>query len=403
MKFLNKTFLFAAVSAVAAIGLVACKSESSKTDLFAIDSDLARSNMTGYYVYQVVDTANMNVTIKEWNLTDGGRGYFSEVSTGNNLDVNTRDSLTWSAEMSEDNLSMIVYGQLKGEDLTFEWQNGVIETKDYLTSKSAISLADVLRSVNDNFANVDFINSDVKYHTRIDTVPYLAWKTTVKFVEPEDTTAAKKELYDENIVGNEDTLLWYCKTHDFGALTCLEVDTAENKIISTVYVDPKASESARTKGKHGVTYLVAYETTEPREVKIGPEYQVTCELQFSRQDKKNVANYKYQYQSWSREYYDESPLDLSKVKTVDSTYVISNAVWTPVTFYANSKFNVLLDGTEEISVKETVGGVETRNEEVKNDILKLMQFSGFTPNKEDAKGNKVLSNLEYNEMKFLIK
>ena len=374
MKFVNKTIRLSAIAAVAVIGLAACQ-QKDKTDLFAVDSDLAQKTLLGIYVGVQVDTANMNTTLYEWKLENGdaGRvGLFKLASTGNGLDASEETSLTWSeAVMSDDKLSFTIPVVINGQEKNLLWRDGVIETDGYVTTKQVISMADALRTINNQFANFDFVYNDTVNYVTVsyDTVPYLAWETQVVEWSTEQIEAYKAEL-----LGMVDTIAW------FNANFPPEARGATSEIPDTVRFATKPLVTGLFRGLVPVSHedtIINSESTVH-----GPLTIVNSELVCNRSDAKvNTGSYSYRVQTWNDEFY-KNP-DSKKALHTDSAYVMSDAKWTPSAFTNVKKFVVSLKGNEKV----TVDGKETSKAGAIID-LPLQSF-------ESAKGTVEINGLKY--------
>ena len=188
-----------------------CKKE---TDLSALDAKIAHKTIPGIYIYLAVDKESVSTTMYEWCLEDNNgtrTGYYRVASTGNGKDSDEKKSLTWSdATMAEDGLSMTIPVVIEGKSKELVWRDGVIVTDGYATTKSIISMVDVLRTVHESFANLDFVYDDTTNYvtSRMDTTYYLAWKTQVVNYTQEQIDSAKQALIDL-----ADTLTWFNATY----------------------------------------------------------------------------------------------------------------------------------------------------------------------------------------------
>ncbi len=381
MKIPTQCFSVALLAAGLLLGLSSCRDE--KKDAVDISNGIALKTMVGTYVYSSANKEDMTLSIYEWrlddNTTDGKVGYYRVVRTGNGVEEDTTDSLIWSATPAEDNLSMQVSAVFENQKQDLTWKNGVLYLDDYTTAKTAGSQATYLRTLNDQFANVTYAYNDTTYVMKLDTVYYLAWKTNVTFVKPQDTAAIVAKLYQDNIEGKEDTLAWFLATYPNAGIP------------AGITVADKAS----SKGTYGITYLESYETFRMDLVSVGYGSIINTEMTFNRVDKKNTASYTYRMRSWTNDYYF-NPDEVTAIHT-DSLFSITNAVWSPVAVTNARKFEVALYGTRHVEKSITVAGeVQTPEQALPEDQEVLFQMPFASWNTSDG-------SIEYNETKYKLK
>lgn len=376
-----KNKLLVCAFAVAAL-LSSCQ---KKADLFEIDSRIAQKTLQGFYAYVGVDSVNMATTLHEWNLVDnenGRVGYYRVASTGNGLDGDVTDSLTWEpATMAEDGLSMKVPVTLKaGGAKQLVWSDGVISVDGYSTTGELLSKASILRSVGENLANLDFVYSDTSYYitSRNDTMPYLAWKTEVVYW-PQDSIDAYK-LY---LIEMADTLAWFNAN----------LPNGEVAVPDTVRFGKNPQSSGQYKGLYKGLIPRAYETEVIRVIKTnhGPLHIINSEMIFNRSAALvNEGSFYFHEQTWSEECYTK-PADTTAVHT-DYLAQLSDAKWTLSALTNIKKFNILLKGHWQMNETGEKGGVaQTPKSEDKNGYFIELPLSAF--NKTD--GEVVLDEHKY--------
>lgn len=333
--------------AMVAMVFTSCKKQE---DLYAIDAQIAENSILKdgtsprLYIYIDVDSAAMNTTLYEWSFVNdslGRGGYYRVASTGNGLDGDVTTPITWSkATMSEDGLSMSIPVKVGDKELVLKWQDGVLITPDYTTERNIISVADVLRAVNTNFANLDLVYNDTSYYitSRFDTTYYLAWKTEVVYYTQEQIDSAKAAL-----IALADTLHWFNETYPSLAVP------------DTVRFSTKQQGDGTYKGQ----VSVPYETSKVEEIKTnhGPLYILNSEMLFGREaDFSNDGLYYFHEQTWTEEFYDD-PTSEFAIHT-DLEALLDDAKWTPVSFVNIKKFNILLKGEWTMALRSSIGGVE---------------------------------------------
>lgn len=361
----NKILLCACLLAVVAGLFTSCKKDP---DLQAIDSKLAQQTMLGNYFFIEVDSAAVSTTMHEWLLENGenGRvGYYRKATTGNGLDSDESNDLTWQeATMAENCLSMNIPVTVGGEQKMLSWSDGVLHVDGYTTEKSLISLANVLRSVNQSFTAYDFVVSDTTAYitSRMDTTYYLAWTTAVVSYTQEQIDAYKQFMID-----NADTLKWFNETYPSRAVP------------DTVRFSTKQQADGTYKGQ----ISVPFEDADIKEIKTnhGPLLAVNGEMVFNREGKANTGKYIYHVETWTEECYTKPT---SKAAEHSELLIeITDAKWTPVSFVNVKKFNVAFKGKMHTKSLATVGGevVEDKTDDI-DDCFYEVALSGF--NKEDG-------------------
>lgn len=378
MKLLGKTLRITAVIMIAVITLVACKKESDKTDLFAIDSNLAQKTLLGNYVSVKVDSTNLITAINEWKLENGasGRvGVYKKAAAGNGVETFTVDSLTWSeAVMSDDKLYFTVPVVLNGESLDLIWRDGVIETDDYVTTKQVISIADIMQGLSADFGNLDYVYDDTVFLETVtyDSIPFLWWDTKVV-----EYSLDEIEAYKQYLLTMADTIAWFNENYP------PSVRGANAEIPDTVRFSTKPLASGLYRGLIPLAVedtAILSDTTNH-----GPSLIVNSEIVFNRDDnKKNTGSYAYRLRTWSDEYYlnPESP----KAIAYDSIFTLDNTLWTLSSFTNSKKFVATMKG------KQTVD-VDGKKTEKANAFVDF-QFSNF---------NKADGTIEFNGFKYKLK
>lgn len=334
MKILTHSIKVAAVSLIAVIGLVACRND--KTDLYAIDANLAQKTLLGIYPYVGVDSVNMNTTIHEWKLENsaekGRTGYYKVAATGNGVDTDTESPVTWAeAALAADGLSMLIPVTVNGEQKELKWHDGVVEVDGYVTSKSVISVTSTLRAIHADFANLDFVYDDtVSYKTsRLDTTYYLAWKTEVV-----SFTQDSIDWYKQFMIDNHDTLMWFNATYP------------DKAVPDTVRFSTKQQGNGTYKGQ----ISRAYEAMNIQTIVTnhGPLDIVNSEMVFNRVGNSNTGSYRMHTVSYTEEWYTNPASD--KAVMIEEVYELANAKWTPSAFTNVKKFDILMRGDATVSV-----------------------------------------------------
>ena len=338
MNNLYKSLKLSALIA-AVIGLAACQKSA---DIVAVETEIANNTIQGIYTYLAIDTTAVNTTLYEWQLDNdslGRKGSYRVAATGNGKDENSETALTWQqAIMSEDGLSMSIPVSVAGTEKVLKWHDGVVSVDGYTTDKDLISKVSVLRTVHENFANLDFVYSDTSYYitTRKDTVYYLAWRTEV-VSWPQDSIDAYK-LYLLTMV---DTIAWFNATYPNRAVP------------DTVRFSTKPQKDGTYKGQ----ISRAYEDKEIKEIQTnhGPLLIINSEMVYNRTGLANTGYYLYHEESWTEECYTDPTS--KKAVHVDYTENVTDAKWTPCAFTNIKKFNIMLKGTWTIkNISETAGG-----------------------------------------------
>lgn len=347
--------------------LTSCQKDA---DLYAIDAQIAENSILKdgsdgrYYYFIEVDSTTMSTKLHEWKLVNDSTdrtGYYRLASTGNSEDQDVTTSLTWEkATMSEDGLSMSIPVKLGDKELVLTWKDGVLVTNDYTTERTIISLANVLRSVNDNFAGFDFVYSDTASYitSRKDTTYYLAWKTQVVSYSQEQIDSAKAALIEL-----ADTLHWFNATFPNQAVP------------DTVRFASKPQSDGKFKGQ----VSIPYETFKVDEIKTnhGPLNIINGEMVYDRVSTANTGAFSIHKQTWTEQCYTK-PADTTAVQT-EYLLEISNAKWTPISFINIKKFNILFKGKAHIITKKIVAGnvVEDKTED-KDDYFFEVPLSAFS-------------------------
>lgn len=389
----NKILLCACSLAVLVGMLSSCKKEA---DVLGISQSIANKTMLGVYTYTAIDSASMQVFKKECALKKDNAGnqtgYYRESMAGQGAGSDVSIPLTWTAEKAADNLSMNVTMQLgNGTTKTFVWADGVIREgkQEYPKSLSGLSEIDTQNSIYENLENKSLNGVTYTYHEHLDTVPYLAWKTTVEFVAPADTAARKAEIL-QSLEEYTDTIIWFLRTqvaeHRLDRVCLDTVIAGEDTsyvLVDLVYIEPKASEKDRTKGKHGVTYLVSEIKKRVDQLNDRPATSVRCALEVNRVNNENTAAYAYEYHEWSKEFYTNP--DSEKATAYDSLYTFNAKGWAVSTITNSKKFGILLSGNEQTLLKEQKAGTETRNQSINRDgVFTTLSISGFDTKKGEA-------------------
>jgi hypothetical protein len=353
MNNLYKSIKVIAVLAVAVIGLVACQNDN--TDLFAIDSNLANKQMKKhpFYCYVRVDSVLMNTTMYEWNLTENEAGeqvgYYRVATTGNGLDSDATDSLTWNAVMSEDGLSMLVSAELKEAGRKeLVWRNGVVEADGYATSWFDISEAKVLRTLHDIFYNIKFVVNDTTPSLFYDkkVFKYLHWTQVQAYLSLDSINA-----YDAWLMDYKDTIAWfnnsvYCKG---------------NPVVDYV----KHGKNPQASGQYKGLYLCVLPLSKEEKliltdtIVLGPARIVNSEMNYNLVNGEYKGDYVCRIQEWSQDYYMD-PAEPTAT-WLDSTYSIVDAIWTPSEYINTTTFTVLMKGHETTHVQASKAGKETKN------------------------------------------
>lgn len=364
----------------AVIGLAACQQKES--DVMDLNGKIANKTIPGIYACVFVDTVAMNTTLYEWTLTNdpqkGRIGSYRVAATGNGKDVSTETPLTWDeAKMAEDGLSMSIPVSVNGENKTLLWQDGVVKVDGYNTTKELISKVSVLRSVHENFANLDFVLMDTTFYITVakDTTYYLAWKTQVVSYTTEQIDSAKNAM-----IQYHDTLLWFNATYPNRAVP------------DTVRFSTKAQGDGTYKGQ----VSVPYEDMEIKDVKTnhGPLRIINSEMVFNRDAEGKVpASFNWKEETWNEEYY-------TKPGTSEATHTyyyveVTDGLWTPTAYTNIKKFNILVKGKYMLQRKHEESGTEIIDESVEKEVGSIeLPLSAF---------NKADGEVTYKEMKYKTK
>ena len=361
-----KNKLLVCVIAMAAL-LTGCKQH---TDLTEIDSSIAQRTMLGFYAYLGIDSTNVASTLYEWNLAnaeDGRVGYYRVASTGNGLDGDVTDSLTWDpAKMAPDGLSMSIPVSLrKGGNKELIWSDGVVHVDGYTTTDELISKATVLRTVGANFANLDFVYNDTTFYitSRMDTTYYLAWKTEV-LSWPQDSIDA----YKQYLIDMKDTLAWFNATYP------------DKAVPDTVRFSTKKQGDGTYKG----VIPRSYETADIKKIDTnhGPLHIINSEMIYNRSnDLVNDGSYYFHEQTWTEECYTK-PTSKDAVHT-DYESTVSDAKWTFSALTNVKKFNVTYKGHWLMTMdSEVAGEAQPQQKMDETDYFFEVSLAGF--NKDEG-------------------
>lgn len=374
----NKFLLCACMVALTAAMFTSCKKH---TDLTESMETIARKNLPGIYAYVGVDRENVSTTLYEWALDDNQgdkKGYYRIASTGNGLDSDTTINLTWAeASMNSEGNAMIIPVELPKTHKDLVWNDGVVEVDGYVTYKSLISVADVLRTVHGTFANLDLVHNDtVDYITsRMDTLIYLAWKTQVVSYTQEQIDSAKNAMIEY-----ADTLAWFNATYPSRAVP------------DTVRFSTKPQADGTYKGQ----VSVPYEDMDIKEIKTnhGHLHIVNSRIIVNRVGLVNTGSYYFHEQTWTEECYTK-PTTKQAVYT-DYVSDLSGAKWTPSAFTNAKKFNILFKGKRDMTLISKVAGEDQKPEEMhETDYFFELPFYNY--NKED--GEIMLDGRKYKNIK----
>ena len=345
-----KNKLLVSAFAVVCLMFVGCRQE--KDDAANICSDIALKTIVKhpYYSFVEVDSVKMNTTLYEWYLTEnksGKIGYTRKSATGNGLDSDNTDSLTWSAVRSDDNLSMVVSANMKrGDAQTILWRNGVVETNKYVTASHDISRARVLRTLHDQFKNMTFEVDDtipMIYYDKY-VYKYLHWNTSRGSV-----TLDPIQIYNEYLKQFKDTIAWFNKSEysNYG----------KNAVADTVK-HGKPNASGLCTAIFPVSEEKALILTDT--IKLGPAKIVNGKMHYNVVAGVYTGDFELRIQQWNLDYY-MYPTDETATYS-DSAYSIKNAVWTPKSYVNGTEFSILMKGDETKHQIDSVAGKETRNE-----------------------------------------
>ena len=335
--------------AVVCLMTVSCRQE--KEDAAAVCSDIAQTTIMKhpYYSYVEVDSAKMNTTIYEWCLTknaSGKIGYIRKAATGNGLDSDKTDSLTWTATRSEDNLSMVISATMKnGDSKTVYWRNGVVETDQYVTASHDISRARVLRALHDEFQNMTFEVDDTVpmfYYDKY-VFKYLHWNTKNGKV-----TIDSVNVYNEYLKQFKDTIAWFNQS---------EYSNYGKNAVSDTVKHGKVDASGMCTAIFPISEeknLILTDT-----IKLGPAKIINGKMHYNVVAGVYTGDFELRIQKWNLDYY-MYPTDETATYS-DSAYSIKNAVWTPKAYVNGTEFSILLKGDETGHLIDSVAGKETRN------------------------------------------
>ena len=268
-----KNKLLVCVCALALLGLSSCQKD--KTDLLAIDAQIAQNTLLGIYVHTVVDSVAMNTTIYEWTIAKDGTGTYQKRTGGNGAVQEEQATFTWTASIAEGNLGMDINATFAdGTTKKMKWSNGLLDTGDYVTTnKAAGSIIATAQSLEESLQSAVYELADTVFFQAEDSIPFIAWRSDVEFVLPEDTAATRQQLLND-LAPYMDTLRWYIEK--YGPVGKAYIDSLTNELRDLVVVDTVASKRGKNAGKHGVTYLQQYmdTTVEMRNVAPLPTTQV---------------------------------------------------------------------------------------------------------------------------------
>ncbi len=372
-----KNKLLVCVCALALLGLSSCQKD--KTDLLAIDAQIAQNTLLGIYVHTVVDSVAMKTTIYEWTLVKDGTGTYHERTSGNGAVQEQQTDFTWTATVAEGNLAMDINATFAdGSTKKLKWANGLLDTGDYVTTnKAASSIIGTAASLEESLKSAVFVLDDTVYFQAEDSIPFIAWKSDVEFVLPEDTAATRLQFMND-LAPYMDTLRWYIQK--FGPVGKAYIDSATNELRDLVVIDTVASKRGKNAGKHGVTYLLQYMDTTVEMRNVGPLNIKNGYITLRREGENNVAEFSCRYADRTSECYTDPTSD--KATLIDSTYTIATATWTISSITTSRVFNVLLRGNETQQVIEQKAGVETKNVNTnKDNALYELPISGFIVSK----------------------
>ena len=382
MNNLYKSFKLS-VLLTAVIGLAAC--QKGDGDVMAINDQIANNTIAGIYTYLNVDSTAMQTTLYEWVLSkdaqNGRTGFYRVAATGNGADVNTEETLTWEkATMASDGLSMtipVTVGANDPQQLSLLWHDGVVTVNDYTTTKELISKVSVLRSVHENFANLDFVYDDTTSYVTIakDTTYYLAWKTQVVSYTQEEIDAYKQYLIDM-----ADTLAWFNETYPNRAVP------------DTVRFSTKQQSDGTYKGQ----ISVSYEDMDIADIATnhGPLHIINSEMIFNRAENGTTSgSFVFHEKIWNEEYYNKPGSD--KAVHTESVLEITDAKWTPSAYTNVKKFNILLNGKYHESVTHEENGVMVSDVATDSEA-KCYEISLSAFNKADGE-------VTYKELKYKTK
>ena len=370
-----KNKLLVCAFALAAL-LTGCRQH---TDLSGIDSQIAQNTMLGYYACLSIDSTNVATTLYEWNLANneqGRVGYYRVASTGNGLDGDVTDSLSWDpATMAPDGLSMSIPVSLrKGGNKTLIWSDGVVHVDDYTTTSELISKATVLRTIGASFANLDFVYNDTTYYITsvMDTTHYLAWKTEV-LSWPQDSIDA----YKQYLIDMADTIQWFNTTFP------------DKAVPDTVRFSTKKQSDGTYKG----VIPRSYEAEDIKEIKTnhGPLHILNAEMIYNRSAAlANEGSYYFHEQTWTEEYYTK-PTDTTAIYT-NYESLVDDAKWTFSAITNVKKFNVTFKGHWHMTIDTEIGGVaEPQTVTDETNYFFEVQLAGY--NKDE--GEVVSNDLKY--------
>lgn len=339
-----KTIRVAAVMVVAAIALVGCKQDGM--DINESNRQLAQKGLVGTYVYVDVDSVQMSTTLHEWNLTekaDARTGYYRLVATGNGLDRDSSVTLTWEPAVMGENYLYVTVPVMMETDVQKDliWANGVVNVDGYETEKFLISEATVLRKLHDSFKDLTFEVNDTTPAIFLDRaiIKYLVWNTEQR----KNVTVDSVNAYNEYLKQYKDTIAWYNEKFKESI-----PDTVKGKPnaqgIYKVAIFPVCSEKKET-----VTDTIKY----------GPAKIVTGKMVYNVENGVYKGSYQLHIEEWSLDYYMD-PLEPTATWS-DSTYAITDAIWTPSHYINSATFSVLFKGHETVKMRYEEAGVEKKN------------------------------------------
>lgn len=349
MNNLYKSIKVVALLAVTAIGLVGCKSD--RMDLIEMDRQLAQKNLVGIYVYVDVDSTQMSTTLHEWSLKEDGEvrsGYYRLVATGNGQDRDSSVTLTWEPAIMGENYLYVTVPVMMETDVQKDliWANGVVNVDGYATEKFLISEANVLRKLHDSFKDLTFEVNDTTPAKFLDKsiIKYLVWNTEQR----KNITVDSVNAYNAYLQQYKDTIAWY--NEKFGKNI---PDTVKGKPnaegIYKVAIFPVCAEKKET-----VTDTIIY----------GPAKIVTGKMVYNVENGVYKGSYELRIQEWSLDYYMDPQESTATWR--DSTYSITDAMWTPSHYVNGATFSVLFKGHETIKMQYEEAGVEKKNYTIDN-------------------------------------
>lgn len=346
-----KNKLLVCAIALATLGMLGCRKD--KVDVFDTNIKIAQKSLQGLYIYLDVDSVIMNTTLHEWNMTenakDGKIGYYRIAITGCGEDSDQRVALTWEpAVMAKNQLSMTIPVKMDGKEYQMLWKDGVLVLDEYTTTKSIVSVGDIMHTLSEKFANVTFVFNDTTNYLTYnrDTIPYLAWKTEVV-----NFTQDSIDEYKLYLIAMADTLHWFNENFP------------KQAVPDTVRFSPKAQTDGTFKGLIPRAYETKYILVDT--INHGPLEIINAELICNRKPAavglENNGSYFFHKRTWTEECYTKPTS--AKALTLDSIYSVTDAKWTFDDYTNLKKFNVLMKGTIQKKVSKTEAGNPSQGED----------------------------------------